>query len=247
MGRVPRRRPQPGADHVFFVQGRDEFGGLRWESRRLTWSAVWEESRVDQMILGLVGAPDERGLYQNRYAADIVTFCAGGGTLELGPAVHGFGNDLTPAQKAQLLSPCVTTHQPRDGSVPAPPPDRSGTRELLQVPGMPHEDELTGCAYETSWPKGGRPAGSFSVSVSAPLGAVMDVDPDPQGPYGRFVPIPGENLTFAASVPAGTARFRFELDPETTSRFPGYATNANVDERVPGQAWVERAARSVRQ
>jgi len=97
----------------------------------------------------------------------------------------------------------------------------------LQVLGMPNEDELTGCAYEKAWPKGSRPAGSFSVSVSAPVTASMEVDPNAE--YGRFVPVPGETLTFVASVPSGQARFRFELDPEATSHFPGYATNANID------------------
>ena len=35
-----------------YVQGRDEFGGLRWESRRLTWRALWEETRFDHLIVG---------------------------------------------------------------------------------------------------------------------------------------------------------------------------------------------------
>jgi hypothetical protein len=212
-----------------FVQGVDEFGSPRWESRRLTWSAMWEESIFDTLVLEKVGAADERGAIQNRYPADIVTVCSGGGTLELGPAVWGAEDDLTPEQKAQLQSHSVTTTHPRDGGRPAPAPT-TGTcgAGLLQVPGMPNENELTGCAYEQSWPRGGRPPGSFSVSVSAPVTAVMDVDPD--GEYGRFVPVPGETLILTASVPSGEARFRFELDPEATSRFPGYATNASVDD-----------------
>jgi hypothetical protein len=58
----------------------------------------------------------------------------------------------------------------------------------------------------------------------------MEVDPDPTGEYGSFVPVPGQTLKFTASVPSGTARFRFELDPEGTSHFPGYATNADIDD-----------------
>jgi hypothetical protein len=213
-----------------YVQGRDEFGGLRWESRRLTWSAHWEETRSDQMIVDKVGTADERGLYQNRYSADIVTACTGSGTLELGPAVAGSGDDLTPEQKAHLLAPCVTTYQPRESGVPTPPPAPTDPRALLQVLGMPNEDELVGCAYEKTWPKGGRPAGSFSVSVSTPLGAVMEVSRRAEETYARFVPAPGATLTFTASVPSGTARFRFELDADATSHFPGYATNANIDD-----------------
>jgi hypothetical protein len=220
-----------------YVQGRDEFGGLRWESRRLTWSAFAEETRLDQMILGPVGAPDDRGFYKNRYPADIATSCTGGGTLELGPAVDSSGDDLTAGQKAQLQADCVTTYQPRDSAVPAPPPTLT-KRDPLAAPGMPNEEELTGCAYEKTW--SGHPAGSFSVSVSPPLGAVMEVSRRAEDAYARFVPTPGATLGFTASVPSGTARFRFELDPDATSRFPGYATNANVDAAFLASHELER-------
>jgi hypothetical protein len=223
-GRVGRSQAQITYD---YVQGPDEFGGLRWASRRLTWSAVWEENRYDYVALWKRPA-DDRGFTMQRYREDSVTVCTSRGKLELGPAVAGSGDDLTPAQKARLLASCETTYRPRESGVPTPPPTTTETRELLQVLGMPNDDELTGCAYEKTWPKGGRPAGSFSVSVSAPTTALMEVDP--KGEYGRFVPVPGQTLTFTASVPAGMARFRFELDPEATSHFPGYATNANVDE-----------------
>jgi hypothetical protein len=211
-----------------YVEGPDEFGGRRWESRRLTWSAEWEETRFDHLIIEPVGGVDERGTIQNRYPADIVTRCAGSGTLELGPTVWGSGDDVTPEQKAQLRPARVTTYRPRDGGVPAPPPTTEGTCDLLQVLGMPNEDALTGCGYEKAWPKGSRPAGSMRVSVSAPVSAGLDVDP--AGEYGRFVPVPGHGLTVVARVPEGTARFRFELHPQNTSHFPGYATNATVDD-----------------
>jgi len=210
-----------------YVEGRDEFGLPRWESRRLTWSALWEESIFDHLQLGLVGGPDERGFIRNRYPTDIVTSCTGGGTLELGPAVAGGGDDLTPEQQEQLRPACVTTYQPRESSVPTPPPTLS-KRDALPAPSMPYEGELTGCAYEKSWP--GHPSGSFSVSVSAPVTAIMEVSRRADEAYAQFVPTPGATLTFTASVPSGTARFRFELDPEATSSFPGYATNANIDE-----------------
>ncbi len=99
-----------------YVQGRDEFGTPRWESRRLTRSASWEERVFDHLVLGKVGEADERGLFKNRYPADIVTSCAGGGTLELGPAVAGSGDELTPTQQEQLQPSCVTTVSLRDGT-----------------------------------------------------------------------------------------------------------------------------------
>jgi hypothetical protein len=225
-GRVGRSQAQIT---YHYVQAPDAFGGLAWASRRLTWRAVWEENRFDYVALW-EHPPDERGFTMRRYREDSVTTCTSGGTLELGPAVAGSGDDLTPAQKAQLLASCVTTYQPREGGVPTPPPSTTEARELVQVLGMPNEEELTGCTYEKAWPKGGRPAGSFSVSVSASLGAVMEVSRRAEEDYARFVPTPGATLTFTASVPSGTARFRFELDPDATSRFPGYATNANIDD-----------------
>ena len=208
-----------------YVEGRDEFGLPRWDSRRLTWSARWEETRIDQLVLGKFGEADDRGFYKNRYPADIVTVCDGGGTLELGPSAHDV---ITREQQEQMRPGCVTTVQPLD-STPAPPASLS-KRDALPAPSLPSEYELTGCAYEKTWLMGTNGAGSLSVSVSAPVTAVMEVDPDPTGTYGSFVPVPGETLTFVASVPSGEARFRFELDPQATSHFPGYATNANIDE-----------------
>ena len=213
-----------------YVQGRDEFGLPRWESRRLTWSAVWEDHRFDRVWVEEYGAADERGIYSNRSRMDIVTVCNGGGTLELGPAVAAGEDLLTPEQKDQLRPNCVTTYRQREAG-PTPAPTHS-KRDALDAPSLPTEDQLMGCSYEKTWLMGTRGAGSLSVSVSAPVTAVMEVDPDPTGDYGRFVPVPGEMLIFTASVPSGTARFRFELDPAETSRFAGYATNANIDDEV---------------
>jgi hypothetical protein len=208
-----------------YVQGRDEFGTPRWESRRLTWSAAWEDHRFDRVWVEQYGEADERGIYSDRSRVDIVTVCSGGGTLELGPSAH---DELTSEQKAELRPSCVTTYRQREAG-PTPPPTPS-QRDPLEAPSLPSEEELTGCAYERMWLMGTRGAGSLSVSVSAPVTAVMAVSRRADEDYARFVPAPGETLTFTASVPAGTARFRFELDPDATSRFPGYATNANVDD-----------------
>ena len=211
-----------------YVEGRDEFGLPRWDSRRLTWSAMWEDHRFDHVWVEEYGEADERGIYSNRSRVDIVTVCNGGGTLELGPAIAAGEDMLTAEQKEQLRPSCVTTYRQREAG-PTPAPTQS-KRDALPAPSLPSEYELTGCAYEKMWLMGTRGAGSMSVSVSARVTAVMEVDPDLTGTYGSFVPVPGETLTFVASVPSGEARFRFELDPQATSHFPGYATNANVDD-----------------
>ena len=72
--------------------------------------------------------------------------------------------------------------------------------------------------------------GSYRVSVSPAIDAVVELRGGPEDAYGRFVPEPGETLTFGVTSRSGPALFRFELDPQGTSRFPGYATNARVDD-----------------
>ena len=91
-----------------------------------------------------------------------------------------------------------------------------------------------GCTYNRRWvdflSSGMRvvTTESITLSMSGPVAAVMEADP--KGEYGRFVPVPGKTLSFTASMPSGKARFRFELDAEATSHFPGYATNADIDD-----------------
>ena len=60
-----------------YVQGRDEFGLPRWDSRQLTWNAVWEEHSFDTVALW-EGPPDDRGFTMRRYRQDVDTYCAGG-------------------------------------------------------------------------------------------------------------------------------------------------------------------------
>ncbi len=149
-----------------YVQGQDEFALPRWESRRLTWSAKWEDHRFDHVWVEEYGEADERGITSNRSRVDIVTVCNGGGTLELGPSVWAGEYLLTPEQKEQLRPSCVTTYRQREAG-PTPPPTQS-KRDALDAPSLPNEDQLTGCcAYEKTWPMGTRGAGSMSVSVSA--------------------------------------------------------------------------------
>jgi hypothetical protein len=68
-----------------YVQGQDESGVPRWDSRRLTWSALWEQNRWDIVALAQTD-PGVRGSTVRRYRQDSHEICSGGGTLELGPA-----------------------------------------------------------------------------------------------------------------------------------------------------------------
>ncbi|HZU42297.1 MAG TPA: hypothetical protein VE994_06470, partial [Terriglobales bacterium] len=67
----------------------------------------------------------------------------------------------------------------------------------------------------------------YSVSAAADVDAVMEVSTARNTDYWQFVPRPGEKISFSvhSNLPA---RFRFTL--ENVSHFPGFATNANVDE-----------------
>ena len=200
-----------------YVQGQDEFGLPRWDSRRLTWSAAWEDHRFDRVWVEQYGAADERGIYSNRSRVDIVTVCSGGGTLELGPAVWGGEDLLTPEQKAQLRPSCVTTYRQREAG-PTPPPT-SSQRDALGAPSVPDEDDLTGCSHEKTWRMGTNGAGSFSVSVSGPPSARAFHDLS-------FVPSPGATFRVGGRSPT-PVRWKFVI--ERSSRLKGYATNAGVD------------------
>lgn len=82
------------------------------------------------------------------------------------------------------------------------------------------------CSYseEQPWDHGFH---RYSVSVAADVDAVMEASTGHDSEYWQFVPAVGKKISFSvrSNVPA---RFRFTL--ENVSHFPGFATNANVDE-----------------
>jgi hypothetical protein len=82
------------------------------------------------------------------------------------------------------------------------------------------------CSYseEETWDHGYH---RYSVTVAADVDAVMEVSTQRNSEYWQFVPEAGKKISFSvrSNVPA---RFRFTL--ENVSHFPGFATNANVDE-----------------
>jgi hypothetical protein len=67
----------------------------------------------------------------------------------------------------------------------------------------------------------------YSVSVSPEYEAAIDVKTDDRSDYWKFVPKPRGKVWFSvrSNIPM---LFRFKL--ENVSRFPGYSTNANIDD-----------------
>jgi hypothetical protein len=144
--------------------------------------------------------------------------CTHSGSLELGPA-DGYDH-TTPDQDERLHVPC--THKT------APTVWAFIKRPNLEVR-LPEIDlSMTNCEPPRRWSEGGVRYTLAVAGADRALTAVVNVD---QAAYPAFVPKPGEEkLTLTAVSSSGPVRFRFVLDPSGTSRFPGYATNANVDD-----------------
>jgi hypothetical protein len=93
---------------------------------------------------------------------------------------------------------------------------------------LPEIDQnMSNCEPPRRWSVGGVRY-TLSVAGDSQVDTTLRVQAGEE--YSRFVPEPGAKLVFTASLPTGEARFRFELDRAGTSRFPGYASNANIDD-----------------
>jgi hypothetical protein len=144
--------------------------------------------------------------------------CSGSGSVDLGPA-DGY-DALTTQQEEQLQIPCEERKY-TDAAVWAfiPKPDVK-----VRMPDI--DTSMTTCEATRRWTANGARY-TLTVSGVQQMNAVVDVDREP---YAAFVPEPGHTLTFTARSASGPLRFRFELDRTGTSRFPGYASNANIDD-----------------
>ncbi len=217
--------PDPRRRYSIHIKSSIEFDGVqeisaegieRWLSRDWAWSylEIYQEFRV-MMYDPAVG----------RYKVNRTKTCTGGGPVNLGPTDSSQANEGAPT----LHSQCETIVTPADDRGPRDTSRTSSTGDVNQFPTVsPPQD---GCSVSEAgrFVRGTEvTTTSYSLTVSPYVDAVMEVDRD--GEYGRFVPEPGKTLTFTAHVRSHPeALFRFELDAEGTSRFPGYATNANID------------------
>lgn len=213
----------PGRPFARFIDWRMAFTGVqeitadgteRWLSREWTWSHrdVYEQH-------GTIAYDPAVG----RYKVDITKTCTGGGTLNLGPIEGASESAGAPRLQAQ----CEEVSTPVEGTGPGS--RRISTEDVNQFPAITPPQE--GCTVsESSRHAQGAGVGtsSYSLTVTPFIDTVLDVSTGDD--YGGFVPEPGKTLTLTARPSGGRARLRFELDRDGTSHFPGYATNANIDD-----------------
>jgi hypothetical protein len=191
-------------------------GTTRWLSRQLTWKMF----DIYQQI-GTIAYDPSVG----RYRINIIRTCSGGGTVDLGPA----DGPQPSAGAPRMRGDCQEVVESIDGRGPGSRRQLPG-EDVNDMPAM--RPPLEGCSVsEATRHVQGDSVGtsSYSLTIAPYVDAVMEVSTDSE--YGRYVPAPdAPPLRVSAHVrtPA-KALFRFELAPDETSRFPGYATNANVD------------------
>ncbi len=218
--------PDPRRRYSIHIKSGMEFNGVeeisaegtrRWLSRDWAWSYL--------------GIHQEFGVIMydpaiGRYKVNRTKTCTGGGPVNLGPTDSSQANEGAPT----LHSECETIVTPADDRGPRDTSRTSSTGDVNQFPTVgPPQD---GCSVSEA---GRHVQGtnvtttSYSLTVSPYVDAVLEVDRD--GEYGKFVPVPSKTLTVTAHVRSHPeALFRFELDSDGTSHFPGYATNANIDD-----------------
>jgi hypothetical protein len=145
--------------------------------------------------------------------------CENNGEVDLGPSTTGYGAMTSEQADRFNISPsrCKNWDKATHWTFIRSPP--------TSVPLPVIQYDMSNCDPTRRWRSLGA---DYTLSVSRDLAAVVEVEPG--GDYERFVPRPGVRLTVNAKSLSGPALFRFELDPRETSRFPGYATNANIDD-----------------
>ena len=144
--------------------------------------------------------------------------CHGAGSLDLGPGRDSAG--LTGAQREALQATCERKHLATAFRLyqvlPRKPP-------LPVIPSVSDLDE--NCAWREE--SGSR---RTSVWLTPEVDAVVEMDTKPGSAYSRFVPEPGKTVELTVrTVPAYPARFRFVIDRDHTSHFPGFASNAKIE------------------
>jgi hypothetical protein len=195
---------------TFEFEGDERETGTTWRSRKVTWN---QSLTCAEDVLMLVDEDGDATTPPRRMLRPW-----GGSCENQGQA------DLQATPDPSVRSRCQET--PRLGYVNA------RTLPTLGWTGPRPDDQMRdGCAFNTRSRTLGSDGtvGFITVSITVSRGqpdAVVDVD---RREYDAFVPGPGKTLTFTARS-VRPARFRFELERDGTSRFPGYATNANVDE-----------------
>jgi hypothetical protein len=197
------------------VEETDSNGNTRLVEQKIDWNSSGEATSKDVLILD--------GQSNLRFSGDFSVTCSGGGKKVDLLSDDGY------EQLKKLRTQCKETPSPERYAVSAKPwPNVWYSPPTNRIP-IPWEKLRDDCSYseEKQWTtdSGERNVERFSVWVSPEIDAVMDVKTDDRSDYWKFVPEPGKQITFTvrSNIPA---RFRFKL--EEVSRFPGFATNAQI-------------------
>lgn len=144
--------------------------------------------------------------------------CKGSGSLELGPSSSV--DAITDEHARALRIPCTTRDFMTHFTFIEQPPQR------ISVPRIVDWEKLReGCSYSEE-----RGSERYTVSVAPEIEGVIELDTRFGGAYWAFEPLPGRSFVMTVTTrPSTPAYFKFVLEPNEVSRFPGYASNANVD------------------
>lgn len=145
--------------------------------------------------------------------------CRGSGSIELGPSSSV--DAVTDEQARALRIPCTSRDFMSHFTFIEQPPQR------IAVPRIVDWEKLReGCSYSEE-----RGSERYTVSVAPEIDGVIELDTRSGGDYAGLVPSPGRTLVLTVTTrPAIPSYFKFVLEPNEVSRFPGYASNAYVDE-----------------
>ncbi len=185
-----------------YVQETDDAGKTRFVSRHLTWTSKGEsEATGTEKIV-----------------------CKGAGGVDLGPSTAA--DEVPESARDDLKIDCKSESLVTHFGYFIPTPTPHGTRYMVP-PHLVAWDKLRNdCSYSEE-----SPGYRYSVWVTVQFDAVVDVSTETGSEYEQFDPGPGETLTVAARVrPSIPAYFKFMIQRDEVSRFPGYATNANIDD-----------------
>jgi hypothetical protein len=201
------------------VEERDTAGSVRTLSRTLSWASEGEGRQRAVVMAQRTGTKRTHGDYS--------VSCAGGGSFDLG------SDDASQRRADQQIEAartrCNESHPTEQWAVfhRASPLVWDSPAKALSP--LNWEQLGDGCEWSESktWTDDlGTHTDSRHVWVSK-LEAVVEIGPADAKALKRFVPEPGRWLAVSVRSNIPTL-FRFEL--EGVSRYPGFATNANIDD-----------------
>ncbi len=190
-----------------YVQEIDDRGMPRFVSRRIKWR---NRGELEQTGLKKIVCNDEDD-------------------VDLGSSTGPGADQLPESAQDRFEIDCQTTiYAPHFGYFTGEPVPKNVAR-ISPPKIVPWEKLRNGCSYSEEDEREGY---RYSVWVTTEFDAVVEVNNARESPYALFEPEPRATIEFTAKVrPPIPATFKFEIQRDEVSRYPGYATNAAVDDR----------------